>query len=148
MKVILLTRVKGLGEAGALVEVAPGHARNLLFPQHLAVEATSSNLARREAELAKAARESAKERQRAEDAGTRLEGETIVLKAKAGSSGRLFGSITAQDIASAITQQYQIEVDRRRIDLPEPFKALGDHRVTLRLHPEVTAHVNVRIESV
>lgn len=148
MKVILLERVRGLGEEGALVEVAPGYARNLLFPRHLAVEASPATLARRDAALARQARDSVRERQRADDAATRLEGQVILLRAKAGASGRLFGSVTAQDVAQAIAAQHGIEVDRRRIDMPEPFKSLGEHRVVLRLHAAVTAHVTVRIELV
>lgn len=148
MKVILLQRVRGLGDPGALVEVAPGYARNLLFPRHLAEEATPANLGRREADRAKEARESVRERQRAEAAAAHLEGSVVLLRAKAGASGRLFGSVTPQDVAAAIAEQHRIEVDRRRIDMPEPFKALGEHRVALRLHAAVTAHVLVRIESV
>lgn len=148
MKVILLQRVKGLGEPGSVVDVAPGHARNLLFPRNLAEEATPASLARREADRAKLTRESVRARERAVEAAARLEGQTVVVSAKAGTGGRLFGSVTTQDVASAVARQYGTEVDRRRIEMAEPFKSLGDHRVTLRLQTDVTAHVNVRIESV
>lgn len=147
MKVILTERVKGIGDSGDVVEVAPGHARNLLFPRHLAVEATPANLARREAERTRVAKEEARERQQAQQAAARLEGQLVTVVAKAGASGRLFGSVTAQDVRDAIVGQHGIEVDRRRIDMPEPFKALGDHRVALRLYADTIAHINVRIES-
>lgn len=146
MKVILTQRVKGMGDAGDIVEVAPGHARNLLFPRHLAIEATPANLARREAELRRTERAEERERQAALTAAARLEGQTVSLPAKAGATGRLFGSITAQDVSEAIARQHGVQVDRRRIDMPEPFKALGEHHVTLRLHADASAHVLVRIE--
>jgi large subunit ribosomal protein L9 len=133
MKVILLQRVKGLGEPGALVEVAAGHARNFLFPRGLAEEATAANLARREAQL--------------QAARNRLTGSQIVIRAKAGESGRLFGSVTPTDVAEAVKSQLGVQIDRRRLEMAEPLKTLGTHTVTVRLHPDFAAEIAVRVES-
>ena len=146
MKVILLQSVKGLGQAGATVDVAAGHARNYLIPRGLAQEATRENLERIGAENAKQAREEARRRQQAADAAARLEGRTVVVKARAGDSGRLFGSITAQDVAAAITQQFGVQVDRRRLEVPETLKTLGEHAAEVRLYPGISARITVLIE--
>jgi large subunit ribosomal protein L9 len=147
MKVILLQRVKGLGEAGSTVEVAAGHARNYLIPRGLAQEATRENVARADAAQAKHDRDAARHRQQAADAAARLEGQEVIVRAKAGESGRLFGSVTAHDIAEAIAAQFAVEVDRRRLELPEPLKTVGEHPAVIRLHPGVSAQITVRIES-
>jgi len=146
VRVILLEKVKGLGEAGAVVEVAAGHARNLLFPRGLAQEATADNLAKREAQLVREARQAERLRHEARDAATRLQGREVRVQAKAGASGRLFGSITAADVAAAVERQLGVSVDRRRIDLTEPLKTLGAHGVTVHLHGELAAQITVRIE--
>jgi large subunit ribosomal protein L9 len=146
VKVILLERVKGLGEAGDVVDVAPGHARNYLVPRGLAEEATEANLARLQARLAQRARQAQRELEAARAAAGQLAEREIVVRAKAGESGRLFGSVTAADIAEAIRSQCGVAVDRRRIGLDEPIKALGSRPVTVRLHPEVSVQVTVRVD--
>lgn len=146
MKVILRDRVQGLGEAGAIVEVAAGHARNLLFPRGLAEEATAENLARREAALNRRAKAAQRELEAAKAAASKLAGHDLTIRAKAGESGRLFGSVTAGDVADAVTRQYGITIDRRRVEMHEPFKTLGQHNVTLRLHAEVAVTVAVNVE--
>ena len=146
MKVILLESVKGLGQAGATVEVAAGHARNYLIPRGLAQEATPENLARVGAEHAKQAREEARRRQQAADAATRLDGGAVVVRARAGESGRLFGSVTAQEVAAAIRTQFGVEVDRRRLEVPETLKTLGDHAVEVHLYPGTVVRITVRID--
>ncbi len=148
MKVILVKDVKGLGAANAVVEVSPGHARNFLLPRGLAAEATPANLARLAATRAKEARDAFRLRESARVAAERLSGARVSVRAKAGDSGRLFGSVTAQDVADAIVANFGIEVDRRRIALDEPFKTLGEHEVELRLHPDVTVTVQVLVEAV
>ena len=148
LKVILVRDVKGLGAANAVVEVSPGHARNLLLPKGLAVEATSTNLARLNAARAKEARDALRLKDAARAAADRLMDARVLVRAKAGDSGRLFGSVTAQDVADAIAASFGIQVDRRRIVLEEPFKTLGDHVVELRLHPDVAVMVHVLVEAV
>ncbi len=147
MKVILLQRVKGLGEPGATVEVAAGHARNFLIPRGLAQEATRENMARLDAAKQREAREAARLRKQAEAEGQRLQSQVVHVQANAGESGRLFGSVTAQDVVDAIERQFGIRVDRKKLELPEPLKTLGDHPVLVRLHAEVNARVTVRVES-
>lgn len=145
MKVILLEDVKKLGNKGEVVDVAQGYARNFLFPRGLAEDATAANLKRREAEIKLA---EAKDQHEADDAkqlAERLKSETVTIGAKTGEKGRLFGSITSQDIADAVKQQVQVDIDRRKIDLPESIKTLGKHVVPVKLHPSVTANLNVEV---
>ena len=144
MEVILRDDVRSLGKAGDLVRVKPGFARNYLLPQGLAYEATEGNKKRIAAESrARAVRLSA-EKSGAEAFAEQLGALNLTLGGKAGEEGRLFGSITAQDIAEAIAAQGH-EVDRRRIELDQPIKSLGEHTVSVRLHPEVQASVRVTV---
>jgi len=144
MEVILREDVKSLGKAGELVRVKPGYARNFLLPKGLAYEATEGNKKRIAAETRARSARVAAERGEAEALGTRLSGVTLALAGKAGDEGKLFGSITAQDIAEALARQ-GFEVDRRRIELEQPIKTLGAHTVSVRLHPEVHAEVRVEV---
>ena len=142
--VILREDVKSLGKAGELVRVKPGYARNYLLPQGLAFEATEGNKKRIAAETrARGARDQA-ERTEAERFAATLGAVALTLKGKAGEEGKLFGSITAQDIADALAAQGH-QVDRRRIELEHPIKTVGHHTVAVRLHSEVHAEVRVSV---
>jgi len=142
--VILREDVKSLGKAGELVRVKPGYARNFLLPRGLAFEATEGNKKRIAAETrARGARDQA-ERTEAERFAATLGAVTLTLKGKAGEEGKLFGSITAQDIADALAAQGH-QVDRRRIELEHPIKTVGHHTVAVRLHSEVHAEVRVSV---
>ena len=144
IEVILREDVKSLGKAGELVRVKPGYARNFLLPQGLAFEATEGNKKRIAAETrARGTRDQA-ERTEAERFAASLGAVTVTLSGKAGEEGKLFGSITAQDIADALAAQGH-QVDRRRIELEHPIKTLGHHTVEVRLHPEVHAEVRVSV---
>ena len=144
IEVILREDVKSLGKAGELVRVKPGYARNFLLPQGLAFEATEGNKKRIAAETrARGTRDQA-ERTEAERFAATLGAVTLTLSGKAGEEGKLFGSITAQDIADALAAQGH-QVDRRRIELEHPIKTLGHHTVEVRLHPEVHAEVRVSV---
>ena len=144
IEVILREDVKSLGKAGELVRVKPGYARNFLLPQGLAFEATEGNKKRIAAETrARGTRDQA-ERTEAERFAATLGAVTVTLSGKAGEEGKLFGSITAQDIADALAGQGH-QVDRRRIELEHPIKTLGHHTVEVRLHPEVHAEVRVSV---
>jgi large subunit ribosomal protein L9 len=144
IEVILREDVKSLGKAGELVRVKPGYARNFLLPQGLAFEATEGNKKRIAGETrARGARDQA-ERAEAERFAATLGAVTLTLAGKAGEEGKLFGSITAQDIADALAAQGH-QVDRRRIELEHPIKTLGRHTVEVRLHPEVHAEVGVSV---
>ena len=142
MEVILREDVKSLGKAGALVRVKPGYARNFLLPHGLAYEATEGNKKRLAAESKAREAKAAQGREEAQQQRARLEGVTLTIQAKAGDGERLFGSITAQDIADELARTGQT-VDRRKIDLDHPIKQLGEHAVPVRLHSEVHATLRV-----
>jgi large subunit ribosomal protein L9 len=144
IEVILRDDVRSLGKAGELVRVKPGYARNYLLPQGLAYEATEGNRKRIAAETKAREARLATEKAGAEAFAQTLGALTVTIPAKAGEEGRLFGSVTAQDIAQAIAAQGH-EVDRRRIELDQPIRTLGEHTVAVRLHPEVHADVRVTV---
>jgi large subunit ribosomal protein L9 len=144
MEVILREDVKSLGKAGEMVRVKPGYARNYLLPHGLAFEATEGNKKRIAAETRARNMRSQAERGEAERAAAELSAVSVTLTGKAGEEGKLFGSITAQDIAAALAAQGH-QVDRRRIELEHPIKTLGQHAVGVRLHPEVHAEVRVSV---
>jgi large subunit ribosomal protein L9 len=144
MDVILREDVKSLGKAGEMVRVKPGYARNFLLPKGLAFEATEGNKKRIAAEAKARDTRLAGEKAAASALAAKLGAATVALKGKAGEEGKLFGSITAQDIADGLAAQ-GLEVDRRRIELEHPIKTLGFHSVAVRLHPEVHAEVKVNV---
>ena len=145
MKVILLHDVKGVGKAGEIHSVADGHGRNYLLPHGLALEATSGNLAQAKARQAAQAKRDEKTLGEAKELAVKLEGVPIIVTAKAGESGKLFGAVTNAPIADAIRAALGIEVDRHKIELEEPIKAAGDHVCDVRLHSGVTAKITVRV---
>ena len=144
MEVILREDVKSLGKAGELVRVRPGYARNFLLPKGLAYEASEGNKKRIAAETRARTTRIEAEKGEAQAFAARLAAVTVTLTGKAGEEGKLFGSVTAQDITDGLAQQ-GIQVDRRRIELEHPIKLLGFHTVTVRLHPEVHAEVRVQV---
>jgi large subunit ribosomal protein L9 len=144
IEVILREDIKTLGRTGEMVRVKPGYARNYLLPQGLAYEATEGNKKRIAAETrARAARNQA-ERGEAERFAATLSEVALTLSGKAGDEGKLFGSITSQDIADALGRQGHT-VDRRRIELEHPIRTTGAHTVAVRLHPEVHAELRVTV---
>jgi large subunit ribosomal protein L9 len=144
MEVILREDIKTLGKAGELVKVKPGYARNFLLPKGLAYEATEGNrkriMAESKARDARAAEESGEARAMA----SKLSNVSLNLARKAGEGDRLFGSITAQDLADALAAQGHT-IDKRRIELEHPIKTVGQHTVSIRLHPDVTAEIRVMV---
>jgi large subunit ribosomal protein L9 len=144
MDVILREDVRSLGKAGEMVRVKPGYARNYLLPHGLAFEATEGNKKRIAAETRARGVRSQAERAEAEQVAARLGAVELTLTGKAGEEGKLFGSVTAQDIAEALAAKGH-QVDRRRIELEHPIKTLGHHTVSIRVHPEVHAEVRVAV---
>jgi large subunit ribosomal protein L9 len=144
MKLILTQEVDGLGSAGDVVEVKDGYGRNFLLPRGFAIRWTKGG--QRTVDSIQAARSSraVRDLDEAEQIKTRLEASPVNLSVKAGQSGRLFGAVTATDIADAITSS-GAPVDKRRIVLGSPIKSLGSHQVTVRLHDEVEARVNLNV---
>jgi large subunit ribosomal protein L9 len=144
IEIILREDIKSLGQAGEVVRVKPGYARNYLLPQGLAYEATEGNKKRIAAEGRVRAARSQAERGEAEQLANTLGGLSLTLSGKAGEEGKLFGSITSQDIAEALHRQ-GYSLDRRRIELDHPIRTVGEHVVAIRLHPEVHAELRVSI---
>lgn len=146
MKVILLKDVKGLGKEGDLVNAKDGYARNFLIPSKAALEATPSNL--RQWKERKKAEEKRQEEEKAQalKLKDKLEKVSVTIKMKAGEGGRLFGSITSKDIADNLLEQEKINIDRRKIDLKENIKALGNFQVNIRVYPEINANLAVKVE--
>jgi large subunit ribosomal protein L9 len=144
IEVILREDVKSLGRAGELVRVRPGYARNFLLPKGLAYEASEGNKKRIAAETKARTTRLEADKVEAQAFAARLAAANVTLTGKAGEEGKLFGSVTAQDVADALAKQ-QIQVDRRRIELEHPIKTLGSHTVAIRLHPEVHAEVRVQV---
>ncbi|NLJ33146.1 MAG: 50S ribosomal protein L9 [Firmicutes bacterium] len=147
MKVILLEDIKKLGKKGDVVDVAPGYARNYLLPRDLVLEATPANLRELEKRKKRQAGREAQEEAEAKKLAAQLEGKTILVRAKAGDGGRLFGSITSQDIARTMAADLGVELDRRKIELKEPLKTLGDHTISIRLYRDFTVEVAVKVEA-
>jgi large subunit ribosomal protein L9 len=144
MEVILREDIEQLGARGEMVNVAPGYARNFLLPKRLAVAATDSNRKIVEQERQSHLRKEAKQKGEAEELAKLVGAVTITIARKAGEGDHLFGSVTASDIGDALTLQ-NYTVERRRIQLEEPIRTLGEHKVTVRLHREVTAEVTVNV---
>ena len=146
MKVVLREEVKGLGTAGDVKDVADGYARNFLIPRRLATPATPGALKNVEAQRASAAKRQAQVEAEARALAARVGSTTLTLKARVGSQERLYGSITAGDIAAALGQELGTPFDRRKLVLEEAIRELGTHTVPVHLARDVTANLTVRVE--
>ena len=144
MEVILKEDVANLGHRGDVVKVADGYGRNFLLPRKLAMQATEANKNVIEQMKAAAARRSATEKAQAETQLAKLEPVILSFTRKSGDNGQLFGSVTSADISGDLAAK-GFEVDRRKIQLSEPLKSIGDYTVAIKLHREVTAHVKVQV---
>ena len=146
MKVILKEDVKGLGSKESLVNVSDGYARNYLIPRGLAVEATSVNMnvmkTKKEAEKSKKDRELAQAKELAE----KLKNVEVVIKAKAGENGKLFGSITGKDISDYLKKNHKFDIDKKKIALSDSIKALGTYEAEVKLYSGVSTKLTVKIE--
>ena len=145
MKVMLIKDVQNVGLAGDVKEVADGYGRNYLIPRRLAVLAGWGAAAEARRLREATARREAKEQDEARELAELIDNKTVVVRLKVGAEDRVFGAITNDDVATALRLQHQVEVDRRKIDIKDPLKQLGEHQVPLRLHREVTAHINLII---
>ena len=143
MKVMLTKDIENVGTAGEIKDVADGYGRNFLIPRKLAVVAGKGVEAEAKRIQQAGARREAKERDEAQALAERIGNKTVVVRLKVGGEDKAFGAITNEDIAVALRQQQQVDVDRRKIDLKEPIKQLGEHVVPLRLHRDVEAHINL-----
>ncbi|NTV88898.1 MAG: 50S ribosomal protein L9 [Clostridiales bacterium] len=145
MKVILKQDVKGLGKKENMLEVSDGYARNFLFPKGLAVEASATNInvmkTRNDAEKSKKDRELA----HAKELAAKIKEVTVEIRTKAGENGKLFGSITSKDIADKLKSDFGLEVDKKKITMHDAIKSLGTTEVEIKLYPEVSAKLSVKI---
>jgi large subunit ribosomal protein L9 len=144
VELILLERVEKLGQMGQLVKVKPGFARNFLLPQKKALRATKENLAYFESQRAQLEANNLQRRTEASDIGGKVEGLTVVIIRQAGESGQLYGSVSARDIADAVTEA-GFTIEKRQVVLDRPIKTLGLHDLKVVLHPEVTVTVTANV---
>lgn len=145
VKVILKQDVKGLGKKEDMVNVSDGYARNFLFPRNMAVEASASNInvmnTKKEAEKSKKDRELAQAKALAE----KVKEAVVIIRTKAGESGKLFGSITSKDISDKLKSDFKLDIDKKKINLPDSIKSLGELEVDVKLYPEVSAKLTVKV---
>lgn len=146
MKVILLEDVKSLGKKGEIVNVSDGYARNYVLPKKLGVEANSANMNDLKLQKANADKIAQEQLEAAQKMAALLETKEVVLKMRSGEGGRAFGSISSKEIAAAAKQQCALELDKKKIQLPEAIKALGVYEVGIKLHPKVTGKLRVKVE--
>ena len=143
MKVILLQDVKGSGKKGDLINAADGYARNFLIPRGLAMEATAGAINNKKVQDAAKAHHAQVELEEAQRAQKELEGKTVTVSARAGKEGRLFGAVTAKEVATALNEQYKLSVDKRKVSLSSEIKAFGTYQLKCKLGYEVSGTVNV-----
>ena len=146
MKVILLQDVKGKGKKGQMIEVSDGYARNFMLPRKIAVEATTDAVNTMRMNDKAAAEKAAKERAEAMEISKKLREMTLTVTAKGGGAGRLFGSVTNQEISDALAKKTGIKLDKRKIVISDPIKNVGTYTVQCKLGYEVTAPLTVKIQ--
>ena len=148
MKVILLQNVKGQGKKGQLIETSDGYARNFLLPRKLAVEATADAMNTKKMNDKATQERIAREKADALETAKKLREMTLVVKAKGGGAGRLFGSVTSQEIADALAKNAGIKLDKRKIVIADTIKSVGTYTVTCKLGYEINAPLMVKIEEI
>ncbi len=146
MKVILLKDVKGTGVKGDVVNISDGYARNFLFPKGLAIEATKANLDELKNKERAQQKRIEQEKQEARELAKKISEITLVIKAKSGENGKLFGSVTNKEIAQELKKQHNITIDRKKIVLNEPIKQLGQMELEVKLYPEISGKLTVKVE--
>ena len=145
MEVVLLEDVKALGKKGQVVKVNDGYARNFILPKKLGVEATSKNLNDLKLQKANAEKVAAEQLAAAKELAEKIEKLTVTLKMKAGEGGKAFGSVSSKEIGKAIEDQIGLEIDKKKLVLPEPIKTFGTHEVPVKLHKDVVAKLAVKV---
>lgn len=148
MKIILIQDVKKLGKKGEIVEVSDGYARNYVLPQKLGLEATNKNLNDLKLQKQKEEKDAKKLFDDAKELAAKIEKQVVTVKMKAGEGGKVFGSVSSKEIAEAMKKQCSLEIDKKKIQLQEPIRSFGFHEVGIRLHPQVTGTLRVKVEEV
>ena len=145
MKVMLLEDVKSLGKKGDIVNVSDRYARNAILPKKLGIEATSKNLNDLKLQNQHADKVAAENLANAKELAKTVEQQKVVIKIKAGEGGKIFGSVSTKEIAQATKEQTGLELDKKKMHLPDGIKALGTYEVPVKLHPQVTAKLTVQV---
>ena len=148
MEIILIQDVKALGKKGELVKVSDGYARNFILPKKLGMEATKQNMY--DLKMQKAAEEKRLKEllEEAKEYAKKLEALTITVSVKAGEGGKTFGSVSSKEIAGALKEQFGFDIDKKKLQLADPIKNAGSYTVPVKIHPQVTAEIKVKVEAV
>lgn len=145
MEVVLLEDVKALGKKGQLVKVNDGYARNFILPKKLGVEATPENLNDLKLKKANEAKVAAEQLAEARELAAKIDEMSVTVSIKAGEGGKTFGSVSTKEIAKAAAEQLKLDIDKKKMVLPEPIKSLGSFEVPVKLHKDVTAKLRVKV---
>lgn len=147
MKVILLKDIKGTGKANEIVNVSDGYARNFLFPQKLAKEATAASISEVKRKKAAADKLEAENRAEALNKANELRNKSVIIVAKSGSAGKLYGAITAQEVANALLEQYNVDIDKRKIYLKDSVRQIGEYNVEIKLYPNISTVMTLFVKA-
>lgn len=145
MKIILLQDEKKLGKKGDIIEASDGYARNYILPKKIGVEATAKNMNDLKLQKANDARIAQEQLDAAKALADELSSKQVIVKIKAGEGGRAFGSVSTKEIAAAVKEQHNLEIDKKKIQLPEALKNFGSYEVSVKLHPQVTGKLTVKV---
>ncbi len=146
MKVILLEDVKALGKKGQVVEISDGYAKNFILKKKMGVEATNANMNDLKLQKARAEKLAKEQLEAAEKLAAALEDKSVTVAIRAGSNGKAFGSVSSKEIAAAYKEQWGLDIDKKKIQLAEPIKTFGVHEVAVKLHPQVTGKLKVKVQ--
>ncbi len=147
MEIVLLEDVKSLGKKGQVVKVSDGYARNFILPKKLGVEATPKNLNELKLQKANEEKLAARQLREAREMEERLASAEVTLRIRAGENGKTFGSVSGKEIAKAVLDQLGLELDKKKLVLPDPIKALGTYEVPVKLHKDVAVKLTVKVEA-
>ncbi len=147
MEVILLDNIKGVGKKDQIINASDGYARNFLFPKKLAVEANNENLAKLKAQNESKAFKKETEKNEASQIAEKINKITLKITVKAGENGKIFGGVTAKEIAESLKNEYKIEIDKKKVALPETIKNIGTYTVDIKLYEGIVAKLQVKIEA-
>ncbi|MGN1171052.1 MAG: 50S ribosomal protein L9 [Lachnospiraceae bacterium] len=146
MKIILLQDVKNVGKKGQIIDASDGYARNFILPKKLGVEANSKNMNDLKLQNANAEKIAKEQLEHAKEFAAQMETKEVVVTMKAGEGGRAFGSVSSKEIAQAAKEQCNMEIDKKKIQLPEAIKNFGVYEVTVKLHPQVSGKLKVKVQ--
>ena len=148
MEVILLQDVKSLGKKGEIVKVSDGYARNFILPKKLGLEANAKNLNDLKLQKAAQAKLEKEQLEAAQALGAKIEGSTVTVRIKTGENGKVFGSVSVKEIAEAMKEQLGLEIDKKKISIANPIRNEGTFSAAVKLHPQVTSELTVKVEGI